>query len=85
VDELIEDLTAAAHEEIERAAGEGARAAALAALERQAELAVEAAKWRHEAEAAYHRVFRNSLVFGVIGFCAGAFAGGMSFYFLGGR
>ncbi|MDR2434206.1 MAG: hypothetical protein LBD47_06535, partial [Treponema sp.] len=38
VDTLIEDLTGAAHEAVERAAAEAARAAALASLEREASL-----------------------------------------------
>jgi hypothetical protein len=38
VDTLIEDLTGAAHEAIEQAAAEAAKAAALASLEREASL-----------------------------------------------
>jgi hypothetical protein len=50
VDLLIDDISEAAYEAIEQAAAEGARAAALAALEREAAALREAQRWRIEAE-----------------------------------
>ena len=50
IDTLIDDISEAAHEAIEIAAAEAARAAALAALEREAAALREAARWRVEAE-----------------------------------
>jgi hypothetical protein len=47
VNTLIEDLTGAAHEAIEKAAAEGARAAALASIEREA-AAIQEAQWLRE-------------------------------------
>jgi hypothetical protein len=47
---LIEEISEAAHEAIEKAAGEAARAAFLASLEREAAAYREAAQWRNEAE-----------------------------------
>jgi len=46
---LIEEIKEAAHEAIEQAAGEAARAAFLASLEREAAALREAQKWRVEA------------------------------------
>jgi hypothetical protein len=50
VDILIDDLSLAAYEAIETAAAEAARAAALAALEREVAAIREAQHWRIEAE-----------------------------------
>ena len=47
---LIDDLTVAALEAIEQAAGEAARAAFLASLEREAAALQNAQRWRLEAE-----------------------------------
>ena len=50
MDILIDDISFAAYEAIEQAAAEAARAAALAALNREAAAIREAHKWRTEAE-----------------------------------
>ena len=50
VDLLIDDLTEAALEAIEQAAGEAAKAAVLAMLEREAIALREAQRWKLEAE-----------------------------------
>jgi len=50
IDLLIDDLTVAALEAIEQAAGEAARAAFLASLEREAAALRETQRWRLEAE-----------------------------------
>ena len=50
VDNLIDEISEAAHEAIEQAAGEAARAAALAALEREVVLSREVYRWKTEAE-----------------------------------
>jgi len=50
IDRLIEELSEAAHEAIEMAAGEAARAAMLASLERETAALKEAQNWRIQAE-----------------------------------
>ena len=50
VDRLIEELSEAAHEAIELAAGEAARAAMLESLERETAALREAQQWRIQAE-----------------------------------
>ena len=50
IDLLIEEIREAAHEAIEQAAGEAARAAFLVSLEREAAAIREAQRWRQEAE-----------------------------------
>ena len=50
IDLLIEEIREAAHEAIEQAAGEAARAAFLQSMEREAAAVYEAQKWRMEAE-----------------------------------
>ena len=50
IDLLIEEIREAAHEAIEQAAGEAARAAFLTSLEREAAAIREAQRWRQEAE-----------------------------------
>jgi hypothetical protein len=47
---LIDEISEAAYEAIEQAASEAARAAALAALEREAALVRQSQYWRNEAE-----------------------------------
>jgi len=47
---LIDDISEAAYEAIEQAAGEAARAAVLAMLEREAAALREASRWRLEAQ-----------------------------------
>jgi hypothetical protein len=50
VDLLIEEISEAAYEAIEQAAGEAAKAAMLANLEREVALLRQAQQWRNEAE-----------------------------------
>jgi hypothetical protein len=47
---LIDEISAAAHEAIDQAAGEAAKAAILSVIEREAEALREAAKWKNQAE-----------------------------------
>jgi hypothetical protein len=83
IDLLIEELTVAAQEAIEKAAGAAARAAALASLEREAAAIAEAAHVRIEAqnwEAAYSgektAAIRKMIIAGALCF-AGGFAVGI--------
>jgi len=85
---LIDVLTAAAHEEIERAAGEAAKAAAVAVAREQAQTLAEAreAAGRFEREAARLREGRLALGFAVggVSFSAGVLAGAVIFFLAGG-
>jgi regulator of protease activity HflC (stomatin/prohibitin superfamily) len=71
VDLLIEDLSVAAKEAIERAAGEAAKAAALASVEREAAAMREAARWRLEAETARRAGMKNTIIAALIGTLGG--------------
>ena len=89
---LIDDLTAAAIEAIEKAAAEAAKAAALASIEREAALLQEKAaamkeaqRWRNEAEAARKDSKKLALFVGVIGLLGGTALGIGGAYLLGGR
>jgi hypothetical protein len=68
---LIEDLTGAAHEAIERAAAEAARAAALAALEREADAIREAQRIQGENSRLKQSRVKTAVVTGVICFFGG--------------
>jgi anti-sigma factor RsiW len=59
VDILIDDISVAAYEAIEQAAAEAARAAALAALEREAAALREMQRWRIEAEIRQQTITEN--------------------------
>jgi hypothetical protein len=79
----VEELTLATETAIEEAAAEGARAAALEALDKQValarlqqETAAEAEKWRAECEAAKRKGFKRVVLGTVIGFTVGAALGG---------
>jgi hypothetical protein len=82
VELLIEDLTAAAREAIEQAAGEAAKAAALASLEREAAAVREAARLQANADRLQNensqlkksRV-KTAVITGVICFFGGLAAG----------
>jgi hypothetical protein len=87
VDTLIEDLTGAAEEAIEQAAGEAARAAALASLEREMSLlqakalaVSEAQRLQGENSRLKQNRIKAAVVTGVICFFGGlaAGAGGMA-------
>jgi len=76
---LIDDLTVAAREAIEKAAAEAARAAALAALEREAAAIMDARRWRLEAETAKKDGKKLAFYVGIIGLIGGfAFGIGVS-------
>ena len=79
IDRLIDELTAAAEEAIERAAAEAAQATALALVEREATALQEARHWRQEAEALKKAGIKNVLITGLVCFFGGLVAGGMIF------
>jgi hypothetical protein len=71
IEVLIEDLSEAAEKSIERAAGEAARAAALASLEREAAAIGEAARLREENSGLKRGKVKTAVVTGVICFLGG--------------
>jgi hypothetical protein len=71
VDTLIEDLTGAAHEAIEQAAAEAARAAALASLERELAAVSEAQRLQGENSRLKQSRVKTAVVTGVICFFGG--------------
>ena len=75
MDLLIDELTIVALEAIEQAAGEAARAAFLASLEREAEALREAQQWRLEAEAIRKAGIKNKFLVGTICFIGGLVVG----------
>jgi hypothetical protein len=75
VDTLIEDLTVAAHEAIEQAAAEAARAAALASLEREMKAAAEAQRLQGENSRLKRSRVKTALVTGAVCFFGGLAAG----------
>ena len=75
VETLIAEITEAALEAIEQAAAEGARAAALAALEREAAAINEAQRLRIEAENARRTGIKNAFIAGLICFAGGLVSG----------
>ena len=85
IDLLIDDLTVAALEAIEQAAGEAARAAFLASLEREAAALREAQVWRNEAETIRRTGTRNNWLVGAICFIGGLFIGVGGTLLIGGR
>jgi hypothetical protein len=84
VDTLIEDLSEAAEEAIERAAGEVARAAALASLEREVAAIREAARLREENSGLKRGKVKTAVVTGVICFFGGLVVGAGSIAILQG-
>jgi malonyl CoA-acyl carrier protein transacylase len=92
MDTLIEDLTVAAEEAIEKAAAEAAKAAALASLEREAAAIREAAqqqaeafRWRGEAETVKRKGIKGAVLTGVICFLGGLAVGVGGVLIIGGR
>jgi hypothetical protein len=71
VDTLIEDLTGAAHEAIEQAAAEAARAAALASLDREMVAMAEAQRLQSENSRLRQSRVKTAVVTGVICFFGG--------------
>ena len=92
VDILIDDISVAAYEAIEQAAAEAARAAALAALEREAAALREMQRWRIEAEIRQQTITenkkagrKNTLLAAVIGILGGLAVGIGGTLIIGGR
>jgi len=81
VDLLIDEITEAALEAIEQAAGEAARAAVLSMVEREAVMLRENQRLRLEAET----LRRNRLLIGVLSFVGGLFVGVTGTLIIGGR
>jgi hypothetical protein len=71
VDTLIEDLTGAAHEAIEQAAAEAARAAVLASLEREAAAIRESQHLQGENSRLKQNRVKTAIITGVICFFGG--------------
>jgi len=66
VEILIDEVSQAAIEAIEKAAGEAAKAAMLASIEREAAAYREAQRWRLEAEIAKKTGIKTAVITGVI-------------------
>jgi hypothetical protein len=82
IDLLIDEISEAALEAIEQAAGEAARAAVLAMLEREASILremsyqqAEALRWRSEAENSKRKGIRNAVITGLVCLTSGLIAG----------
>jgi len=82
VETLIDEISQAALEAIEQAAGEAAKAAVLASLEREAEALREAQRWRIEAEIRQEAIkatkkagTKNAVITGLICFLGGLAVG----------
>ena len=75
IDLLINDLTEAALEAIDQAAGEAARAATLSMLDREAVALREAQRWKQEAEMIKRNSVKNNFIIGAICFLSGLAAG----------
>jgi hypothetical protein len=84
VDTLIEDLTGAAHEAIEQAAGEAAKAAALASLEREAAAIREAQRLQGENSRLKQIRVKTAVITGLICFFGGLAVGAGSIAILQG-
>jgi hypothetical protein len=85
VDTLIEDLTGAAHEAIEKAAAEAARAAALASLERELAAVSEAQRLQGENSRLKQSRVKTAVVTGVICLFGGLAIGAGGVLIIGGR
>jgi hypothetical protein len=89
---IIDDLTAVAIEAIEQAAAEAAKAATLAAVEREAVLLAEVSHWRFEADLQQQAIAeakksgaKNTVLAAVIGILGGLALGIGGTLYLGGR
>ena len=92
IDLLIDDLSAAAKDAIEMAAGEAAKAAALASIEREAALLFEknvayqeVQRWRNEAETAKKETKKACFMTMVIGLFGGIAIGIGGVCLIGGK
>jgi hypothetical protein len=82
VETLIDEVSQAAFEAIEQAAGEAAKAATLASLEREAAALREAQRWRLEAEIRQETIkatkkagTKNAVITGIVCFVTGLATG----------
>ena len=82
---LIDDLTGAAHEAIEQAAAEAAKAAALAALEREMTAMAEAQRLQSENSQLKKSRVKTAVVMGLVCFFGGLAAGVGGVLIIGGR
>ncbi|MDR2434241.1 MAG: ABC transporter permease [Treponema sp.] len=85
VDTLIEDLTGAAHEAIEQAAAEAARAAALASLDREMAAMAEAQRLHSENSRLRESRVKTAVITGVVCFFGGLAIGAGTTAILAGR
>ena len=85
IDSLIDDLSIAAKEAIEKAAAEAARVAFLESVEREAAAFREAERWRLEADTAKKAGRKNVVLAAVIGILGGLAVGVSGVILLGGR
>jgi hypothetical protein len=82
---LLEDLTTAAHEAIEQAAAEAARAAMLASLEREMKAIAEAQRLQGENSRLKQSRVKTAIVTGVVCFFGGLSAGACGVILIGGK
>jgi len=92
VETLIEEISEAALEAIEQAAGEAAKAAVIASLEREAAALREAQRWRIEAEIRQETIkatkkagTKNAVIVGLVCFLGGLAVGIGGTLIIGGR
>jgi hypothetical protein len=85
INTLIEDLTAAAEEAIEKAAAEAAKAAALASIERESRAVAEARHWQGKYETARKDGVKTAVITGVICLLSGLAVGAGTIAIYGGR
>jgi hypothetical protein len=81
---LLDELAETAREEIERAAGEAAKAAALASLDIQAAAVAEARKWRGLYRESQKDGMKNMVIAGLVCFALGT-VGGAGFIMYAGK
>jgi hypothetical protein len=74
---IVDELSTAAEDAIERAAGEAAKAAVLASLEREAAAITLAQGWQGEYLAAKRKGVKTAVITGVICFFGGLASGGL--------
>jgi hypothetical protein len=85
VERLIEEMTLAAEEAIERAAAEAAKAEALASLEREAAALTEMRHWQGEYRDLKGKSMKRMLLAGCVGLLSGLVIGGTTTFILGVR
>jgi hypothetical protein len=85
VKDLIEELSGAAEQAIEKAAAEAARAAILASLERETAAIREAQRWQGEYRNAKTAGIKTAIVTGLVCFFGGMAISAGSILIIGGR